>query len=99
MVLTKSDQEVTILNGYYHPQEAQKIICNTFKTRMDDLKMESMKKWVRDHSTDLCQCLEIEEKLTKKQEELMDLIEKARHEGREVEICTTITVKVKEASN
>ena len=97
--MTKSNQEVTILNGNYHPQEAQKIICNTFQTRMNDLKMESMKKWMRDHSTDLCQCLEMEEKLTKEQEELMSLINQAQYEGREVEICTTITVKLKEASN
>lgn len=95
MVITNSDKEVILINGHFNAHEAQKIVCNTFKTRIEDLKMESMKKWVHDHSTDLCHCLEIEETLTKEQEKLLELIENAKNEGREIKICTTISVKVK----
>ncbi len=99
MVISKPNQEVTLVNGEFNPAEAQKIICSSIKNHIKEAKIESMQKWVRNHDYDFNHCEDIQDQLTQQEKDIMQLIERARFEGKNLEISTKIIVKLSDSSN
>jgi len=99
MVISKSSQDVTLVNGEFNPTEAQKIICKAINNRIQEAKLESMQKWVRNHNYDFNHCEDIKGQLTQHEQDIMQLIERAKFEGKKLEISTKIIVKLSDSSN
>ena len=99
MILSKSSQEVTLAKGTYNSTEAKKLVCSAIKNRIKEAKLESMQMWVKNHNYDFNYCESVAEQLTQQEREIIELIERARFEGKKLEIATHISVRLSENSN
>ncbi len=90
----KVSEQTPLVKGIYNSSQARDIVKNLIDSQINFYKLENLKSWEACHSEENTHWMTKIDELTQKRDEYIQLINKAKEEGLDINIESTFELKL-----